>query len=356
MGFWTGGISGESRWSPPAPMSLEAAERMAGEIGRACPSLRPVATPKGGLFSAEILSPELYPDDKPTRGFYVPVPPPPPFKLARTRLPCLVGESGGRQWQVSVMVPGSINRAVAPSVSVHTYVRAVRGDLVPFAELPWVVVAGPTTLEGVGPAEPARSIDFLRLARRKAVGHATLFLGRAPIPAARPPVQVPSVIEAWDAAAKTFFESSPFLQTYAGWEQRSRGGAARPPPVLELLGDRLALTIGVDPGDPSSTAQTVRELLEIVPRFEQGLTGRALDTDPIPTVTFREPPGSVPDLRPAYRCPKCGQMEILRRGREKEEGRTHVRTLNCGVDIFPPYPDRVGDVLSGRSGGPLGPG
>jgi hypothetical protein len=311
--------------------------------------LRPVALPHHGLFSTPAVSPELYPNTKAVRGYYVPVPPPPGFKVRARSMPTLVGVSGGRQWTVEIMVMDQPGSRFAPTLQVSTYVRLLGTDLVPFPVLPWIfATAQPEAGKGPLPFAPG-PFNLAGLVARAAVGQAALFLGHAPIPTSRPPIRTPVVLEAWDPRVQAYLTSSRFLEIYAGWEARAGVGSARGGsafPVLKVVGDELKLTTGIDPTlDPNLHARTVQEVLDLVPQLERDVTGRDPEVEPIPTVTFTDPPGSVPDIRPAYRCPQCGKMEILKLELDQSTGLAHKRTLGCHVDIFPPYPSRYRDVM-----------
>ena len=330
-------------------MPVDPAHEIASAISRACPDLRPVAVPRAGVFASPILGPELYPDIKDTRGYYVPVPPPPPFKVPGAGLPVLVGYSKGRQWRVTVVSSEFGARPIPPCLTVSTYVRLLRTDLQPYSVVPWVTVSPELPEEPPVRRAGPPGIDFGRLAARTAVGHAALFRGRRPTAVVRPPIQAPLVVEAWDPLAQAYFTTDEFLGAYANWSRGSRSAEGAPSmPVLHLLADQFHFSIGVDLTDARLPAEIVRTLVDLVPDLEQRCTGRDAEVDPIPVVTFREPAGSVPDSRPAYRCPKCGQMEILRRVRDREAGSTRVCTLGCGVDIFPAYPDQPSRVLGTR--------
>jgi hypothetical protein len=106
-------------------------------------------------------------------------------------------------------------------------------------------------------------------------------------------------------------------------------------------------------------ASTIRELLELLVRIERTATGMDPEVTPLPTVTFQEPPDSVPDVRPAYPCPKCGRLEILKFVETKKPMVAHYQTLNCGVDWFPPstvtYGQSMAAFQASESSGP-GPG
>jgi hypothetical protein len=229
-----------------------------------------------------------------------------------------------------------------------SYVRLARSDAVPFAVLPWVVATG---LPGPGArwswAEGSENIAGY--AARSAVGHASLNLGRPAIPTVRPPVRTPMILEAWDPAARSYLESESFLGSYAQWESRAGAGqeaGGTVHPVLEISGDEVRLLTGLDLGRaPDLHARTVREVIEMIPRMEVGVTDRDPLADPISTVKFTDPPGSVPDVRPAYPCPRCAKLEILRRAYDPATGLTHARTLHCGFEIFPPKITRARDVF-----------
>jgi hypothetical protein len=317
-------------------------------VAAACPFLRPVAIPKVDLFSDEIMPPDLYPDVKPVRGYYVPVPPPPAYKVPSARRPTLVGERNGRQWTVHVTVPDSDRSPYTPTVSVNTYLRLLPTDAVPIPSYPWLIAAakpGPMHRGG----GRGSITNLAGVTARAAVGEATLLLGRLPTLATRPPVRAPMLLEAWIPSARTLLESPRFLEAYAAWEGRAgstedpRGPA---PPVFKCSADRFSFITGIDLElDPSFHARTVREVTELLPWLEFEITGKDPETYPIPTIILKGPAGSVPDARPAYRCPHCGQLEILKWAQDAATGLTHTRTLNCKVDIFPPIPNRIRDVF-----------
>jgi len=333
---------------------FETAHAIADAIHSANPALRIVSTPHVGLFSAPILDPDLFPDSKPQRGYFVPVPAPPPFKVSPRRLPKLVGESGGRQWSVHILVGEDGGSRVVPTLTVATFARWVRDDTTPVPYLPWAMATeqpeasqGPG-LRGLGP------INLAGQAARNAVGTAGLLAGRPPIPLLRPPIRWPMILESNDPSFRSLLDSERFLSLYAGWDRRS--GVATGPtgssfPVVKFLAENVKLTTGLDLSQPPGAhAETVREFLELVPELEQAVTGRDPEVDPIATVTFTDPPGSVPDIRPGFRCPQCGRLEILKMVTDPATGFAHKRTLNCGVDIFPPFPDRIRDVSAAGTG------
>lgn len=322
-------------------------------ISVACPQLRPVGLPNPGLFGKPVVAPELYPTSQKTRGYYVPIPPPPPFKLWARRTPVLVGESGGRQWIVHVHVLDLPNRQVLPSLEVVTFVRFQRSDLLPFPTLPWMVATGlPDPGPGPRPLSPG-PINLAGMTARSALGEAVILAGRTPVPTARPPVQRPLILDAFDPAMRAFLESPPFLASYAAWERRAggptvRGGTALP--VLKILGDSFKFVTGLDPSvGPQEHARSVADVLSLIPMMERAVVQRDAVADPIPRVTFTDPPGSVPDIRPAYACPKCGRPEILKLNFDRATGLVHKQTMNCGVDVFPPFPNRIQDVQAAAS-------
>jgi hypothetical protein len=306
------------------------------------PALRPVAHPAPGIFSAPVLSPDLYPDDKPDHGYYVPFPPPAPFRAERTRFPLIqVGVSGGRQWTVEEWFSDSDYSAARFSLSIRTYVRMLRTDLVPFTIFPWLLVAtdpGPPRPGGVA---HGMQFNFVTAVGRRGIALAARLRGQPPVPRPRPPVAAPLLIDAWDPAAVSLLEGDPFLGSYAGWERRAGRAELSGPvlPVVRVTADRFDFDLGFDAGlDPRVLGETVREVLAFVPELERALTGRDAESDPIPTVTLRGPTGSVDDVRPAYRCPRCGELEILRTARDPRDRLVHRRTLRCGADVFPAIP------------------
>jgi hypothetical protein len=332
----------------PPPTGPSDPETIATAISRACPFLHRVALPKGGWLSGPIQAPDRYPDIDPVRGYYVPVPAPAPFKVSDLSTPQFVGEAGGRQWSVHVVVSRRPRSPVAPTITVTSYVRFVPDDKVPFAVLPWLVATGQPGA-GVPWSWAEGSENLAGYAARAAVGHASLHLGRPALATARPPVRTPMVLESWNPGASSFVTSAEFLTSYAQWQSRAgdgHGSSGTVYPVLEVNGDQLRFLTGVDlEQDPALHARTVRELIETASRLELEITHRDPHIEPIPTVTLSEPPGSVPDVRPAYRCPRCGKLEILQRVYERSTGLTHARTLQCGVDVFPPQTTRARDVF-----------
>jgi hypothetical protein len=314
------------------------------------PQLRQVSEPYLGFLTKSGLSPSLYPDSSAKRGFYVPVPPPPGFKVSPRHLPVLVGVSGGRQWTVEVMAYDGQEARFEPALRIQTYVRFQATDVPPFPVLPWFVAACQPTA-GTGPGALRRGpFNVMSLVGPAAVGQAAVLIGRSPVPLIRPPVLTPLVLEAWDPRARAYLESAEFLELFARWESRAgvgsaRGGSALP--VLKMLGDELTFSTGIDTTlDPTAHANTVQELLSVVPRFEKAITGRDPESDPIPTITFTDPPGSVPDIRPAYRCPNCGKLEILKIHFDRGTGMAQEQTLGCHSNVFPAYLGRYRDVMS----------
>jgi hypothetical protein len=313
------------------------------------PQLRQVSEPHHGLFSKPVPPPSFYPNMSTERGYYIPLPPPPGFKVHPRRLPRLVGESNGRQWTVEAAVLDGLESRLAPSLRANTFVRLEGTDLTPFPELPWLVATClPTVGTGPGPFRRGPS-NVVGLEGRLAVGKAALLLGHEPVPVIRPPVLTPVVLEAWDSKARAYLESPEFLELFARWESRAgvgseRGGSTFP--MLQVVGDQLRFSTGIDTSlDVTAHANTVQELLGMVPRLEKIVTGRDPETDPIPTVTFTDPPGSVPDIRPAYRCPHCGNMEILKIYYDKTTGMAQEQTLGCHSNIFPAYLARYRDTM-----------
>jgi hypothetical protein len=321
---------------------------IAAAITSACPELRPVGTPHLGAFATPMSSPETYPSSRSTRGYYVPNPPPAPFRLRPSKIPTLVGEHGGRQWTVQILIAETGPRPVAPTMQVRSYVRFVRSPEVPFPYLPWVVATAQPAASPTPNPFARTPINLVNIYSRTAAGEAALLLGRLPQVALRPPVAAPMILESGDPAIRSLLETPAFLQLYGQWERRAgpgteRGGPALP--VLKGIADTLKLTTGLDLAlDPGAHARTVAELLDTIPRMEFAVTGRDPVADPIPTLRFTDPPGSVPDVRPAYPCPRCGRPEILKYDFDRATGFAHRRTLGCGVDIFPPYPDRFRDA------------
>ncbi|HEV2317448.1 MAG TPA: hypothetical protein VGV89_07740 [Thermoplasmata archaeon] len=305
--------------------------------------------PRPGLFSAAIESPDLYPDDRSVHGYYVPVPPPPPFKIARGDSPILVGEHGGRQWTVQAMVTGRPGTRYSVELSARTYCRFTRSEELPFGELPWVVAAFPRSSDqrpgtrGRTPFSPYQ-FNLAGVIGQRAIRTAGILLGRTPIAAPHSPVAGSFILESWDPGVREGVGTDPFVGIFAKWERRSlRGdsGWSGAQPVVHLLADRLSLDTGLEPRVPvREHARTVREFLEFVPALELATTGRDPVADPIPHVDLMGPDGSVPDRRPAYRCPGCGQLEILKTQADRVSGLVRRRTLRCSVDIFPPQPLR----------------
>jgi hypothetical protein len=324
----------------------------AAAIGRAIsassPYLRPVANGRTGWLGDYSLDPELYPDIKHERGFYVPIPPPAPFKIPGTLLPTLVGTGGGRQWTVRVLVSDNVRNEVAPTLSAESYVRLLRTDLVPFTVMPWFLATAQPEAHRAPVPFKGGSVNLAGAFGRSAVGQAALLLGRSVQPGMRPPIQAPMIIEASSPEMRAYLEGSDFLATYASWERRAGHGVGTSGsvlPVLKATADRVSFTTGIDPVlDPMEHARTIRELIEEVHRLELAASARDSETDPIPTITLTDPPGSVPDVRVAYRCPRCGQMEILQNRFDASKGLNHRGTRDCAVDIFPPYPNRIRDV------------
>jgi hypothetical protein len=325
---------------------IETARAIADAIRAVSPELREVATPEPRWFQGPVRSPDLFPNDVPERGYYVPVPPPPPFRVGGRRLPVLVGEAGGRQWSVQILISGRGGIRAVPTLSVHTFARLVPTDAVPFPVFPWAVAtARPEAAKVLLGAAP---INLAGRSARSGIGEAAMLSGRLPVPVPRPPIRSPMILESSDPAIGRFLDSPAFLARYLGWYDRAgtpvdRDGSSFP--VVRAMGDEVTLTTGIDPTRPPvDHAATVQEFLALVPEMERAVTGRDPLADPIPTVTFTDPPGSVPDLRPGYPCPKCGQLEILKRTTDRPTGLRHERTLRCGVDIFPPYPYRIQDA------------
>ena len=329
----------------------------AGEIAEAivatCPGLGVVATPKPGLFGSPVLDPGLYPDSARERGYYVPVPPPAPFKVAARSLPVVYGQNGGRPWTVMIFVTDAAGIRVVPTLTVTTYARLARPDVVPFSYLPWLVATLQPT-ERKSPVTLQRPlVNPASYSAKSAVGQAVLLSGGIPVPSARPPVRSPMILATGDPLLGAYLESYGFLERFAAWERRAGDAAAEGHsayPVLKVLANDVRFTTRIDPAaGPAAHAATVHDLLEIVPELERAATGKYAESDPIPTLTFTGPPGSVPDVRPAYPCPKCGQLEILKLSFDRVTGLAHKQTLNCGVDIFPPFPNRVRDVQGAAS-------
>jgi hypothetical protein len=315
-----------------------------------CPQLHQVSEPYLGFFSKSGPPPSLYPDASDKRGYYVPLPPPPGFKVNPRNMPVLVGVSGGRQWTVEVLALDGQEGRWEPTLRVQTYVRFQPTDIVPFAALPWLVAACQPTA-GTGPGPLRRGpFNLMGLLGPAAVGQAALLLGHTPVPRVHPPVLTPIVLEAWDPTVQARLESAEFLELFARWESRAgvgtpRGGSAFP--VLKVLGDELTFSTGIDTTlGPTAHANTVQELLNMVPRLEQAVTGRDPEADPIPTVTFTDPPGSVPDIRPAYRCPYCGKLEILKIHFDRGSGMAQEQTIGCHSNVFPPYLGRFRDTMA----------
>jgi hypothetical protein len=323
-------------------------EELAHAIRAANPFLGRVAVPKPGLIAAPVRPPDLYPDDLPVRGYYLPVPPPAPRKVDPAAEPVLLGEWLGRQWSVHVTVPSDPKNPVFPTLGVSSYVRLLPTDGVPFPVLPWVVATGQPILAHGALPWSAGSINMSGMLARLAVGRASQFLSRPLVTTTRPPVRGPVLLEAWEAPGRSFLESAGFLESYARWERRAGPGSGPSGSVLPLFqatGDRFDFHTGVDLAtSPSEHATTVREVMEQVVALERAVTGRDALSDPIPTITFFDPPGSVRDIRPAYRCPNCGQLEILRVAPDRATQMKHMRTLRCGVDVFPPYRDKVAEI------------
>jgi hypothetical protein len=323
---------------------FEQVQAIADAIHATTPALRRVSTPHSGLLQDPILSPDLYPDDKAKRGYYVPDPPPPPFKVSGRRLPVLIGESGGRQWSVRLLVAEHGSLRAVPTLSISTYVRLVRDDAPPIPYLPWAVAtAHPVDARAPGPGDP---IDLAARAARLAVGTVGILSGAPPSLLARPPIRWPMLLASGDPAFRGLLDSPRVLALYQGWDLRAGASPVRPSvPVVEFLAEQAHFSTGLDLEQaPSLHAKTVQEVLALVPQLEHAVTGRDPELDPISTVRFTDPPGSVPDLRAGFRCPTCGRLEILKKETDRATGLVHTRTLNCGFDVFPPYPGRAGSV------------
>jgi hypothetical protein len=322
--------------SPGRAAAAEAA------IVAANPELRPVTLPRAGLLSAPVLSPDLYPDDKPDHGYFVPFPPPAPFKSPLLRFPLVqVGTSGGRQWTVQLWFSDSDFTPARFCLSIRTYVRMLGTDLVPFTEFPWVLVATePGPIRHPGPIH-GDQFNLVTAVGRRGITLAGRLRGEPPVPRHFPPVAAPLILDAWTPAAVALLEGSRFLEAYARWERSAGSPEPSGPvlPVVRVTADRFDFELGFDADlDPRRLGAIVREVLVLVPELERSLTGRDAEVQPIPTVTLRGPSGSVDDVRPAYRCPRCGEPDILRTARDPSDGLAHRRTLRCGADVFPAAP------------------
>jgi hypothetical protein len=337
------------------------AHRIAEAIRARSPFLQPVGIPWiGGLFGQPGVDPELYPDDTPKHGFLVPVPPPPPFRIRDRQLPTLWGLKDGRPWRVDLLEDrgGSVDAlapVVRPTLLVHSFARLLASDLTPFPVYPWVLVA---TDPGPRRGQLDGRFNFARRIARVELLEAGGRLGRPAQGGSWPPARGAVVVEAWDPAVRAAVATPEFLQTFADWQMRAGFDPTRPwdsPVTLRFVGAEVRLTMSIDlEADPDLHARTVAELVDLVPRVERALTGRDPIQEPMPFVDLGGPPGSIPDLRPAFRCPKCGAMESLRTIREATPPIAHLRSLRCGVDIFPPHPSRVWSRPEGA--GDPGPG
>ncbi|HZY70072.1 MAG TPA: hypothetical protein VFF67_03730 [Thermoplasmata archaeon] len=157
-----------------------------------------------------------------------------------------------------------------------------------------------------------------------------------------PPVLSELVLDASATSTRGVLESGPFLERYARWERR-----AGPPvensgpvgPVLNLEGDRCSLVSGVGLGvPPFDTARTLEELSDTVVEVERATLDPESFDAPISTISFHDPPASLPDVRHAFVCPRCGQLELLHRVRDERAGLVYWRSHGCGVDLYTPEP------------------
>lgn len=329
---------------PRFALAVEAA------LGRACPFLVSVAVPSAGMFMRPPPQPSLYPDSTTSPGYYIPYPPAEGTKAARPRAPTLIGSSGGRPWVVRVYPPEHGRYPILPTLEVRSFVRLFWSNLVPFPSTPWISVAmdpgrlGPNTMSRGDPFNSMKRDAF------SVIGETGLLLGRAATLEPQPPVAPPLLAEGWTDSARAFVRSPEFLGPFARWQRRAdlaAFGSYFTSPTLRIRADRFQLTTGMNPAlDPSEHARTFVEMVDAVGALERAVTGRDAREEPLPTVRLEGPPGSIPDLRPSYRCPKCGSPEIVKLAFDRSTGLAGYRTIKCGVELFPPIPSRLGDVIA----------
>jgi hypothetical protein len=154
------------------------------------------------------------------------------------------------------------------------------------------------------------------------------------------------VLESSSPGVRARLRGVDFLELYRRWERIAgppvgRSGPLRP--VFAAEGDRFTAVGGLGPApDPQDAARIVGDVLGWIDVWEAAALDPSVATEPWLTLTFRDPPGSVPDVRHAYPCPRCGQPELLRHAYDRARPTHFWRSHRCGADLFAPEPGPAG--------------
>lgn len=328
----------------------ERATRIGEEIVRQLPGLRAVGAPKGTLFGGDPADPSLYPDLLATRGYEIPLPPPPGRKVRDSPFVRLRGTAYGRPVRLDLVVFDSSFAIAPPTLTLETAARFLGPDVPRATVFPWVLWAcDPGSPKGITMTNRGRA-NITGLTARAAIGHTGAFAGRPIEGASRPPVRARLFAAAWDPRVAALLEDPTLLAEMATWERRAGTGFGNSGPTLPVIDahhDRFRFATGLDAAiPPMEHATTVRDVLEFLVRAERTVTGLDPEVTPLPTVTFQDPPDSVPDVRPGYLCPSCGRLEILKYSETRNPTVGHYRTMNCGVDWFPPSTVTMGQSMA----------
>lgn len=311
------------------------------ELLRRYPYLREGVLPAAGLFAAAPDDPALYPDDRPRRGFLLPVPAPPGYHLGSRFGARLLGVADGRPVEVTIVSPRPDQKGAVASIWIHMAARLATERSGGGPVRPWLVaMASPMGVErGFGAAGRFNPVGIEAMQLARALESR---LGRPPTPSARSAAGTSLIVESFLEPLTASLRGDGFLALYQAWEERSgppvgRSGPIKP--VLHVDAHDLWLINGIGPSVPAEqVVATVGELIGQVADLEAQALGADPRSVPWRTLSVQDPMLSLPDTRYAYPCPKCGKLEWLHRVRDSPARLRRYESLACGAELFPPEP------------------
>jgi hypothetical protein len=311
-------------------------EELSARLSQDHPDLQEGYLPATGLLKAPVKDPDLYPDDVPKRGYLVPAAGADRRKLLHQDFPRFVGVDRGRPWRVDLLFTPRGRVPFPPTIMIRTSVRLLPADVVYPVPIPWAfaVPRDVVSLAGASFAGDRNLVGMVGLRTAKA---AAVRLGTRieNLPTGGDSTYVGSS----DPRVQAWLGSPEFNSLYGAWKSRSGsslGAGGSRAPALGIEADRLTLLYGLKEGVPAlEHSKTVSEAVQLADAIEAA-AGVDPARSPMPTLTFSEPLGSLPDVRYAYECPRCHRQELLHRSFDQSAHRRLWRSLDCGAEIFLP--------------------
>ena len=320
----------------------EATNQLRDALRQQFPGLQQVAKPRQTLFGPVPVDPDAWPDVATTRGHYLPVPPPAGHKVEFTPAIRMRGALYGRRVQLYFLFPNPVGAVAPPTMLVETWGRFVRPETPPGTAMPWTTWAcDPGPVRGITLTARGR-INMVGMAARFSIGRAGVLSGRPLVGQLVPPVQSRLFLGTSSPEIFALLSDPSHVALLANWERRAGRGLGDSGPTLPVFdahANVVRFATGMDGSVPASEhARTVREALEVLVELEMAATGLDANLVPLPTLSFEGPPGTLPEVRPAYTCPRCGRLEILKLVSSRNPAVAFRRTFGCGVDYFRPLP------------------